>query len=180
MLHGGARQGTSKTKNVKKMKSEVQKTLLDSTVACLRFSRVRHSSNHGRSARPLCGREGNGQKTADRKIPSGKSFSEKARFSRGKRAFALAALTKTLENSPVMFWKKSPTREKRRKNRHFSPPPIFSRSEKSCRAGQALALTHQLSIVNRWWVCAKDWPTLSWPLSKETDVHQTILYFEDQ
>ena len=26
----------------------------------------------------------------------------------------------------------------------------------------------------------KDWPTLSWPLSKETEVHQTTLYFEDQ
>jgi hypothetical protein len=67
---------------------------------------------------------------ADRKIPSGKSFPEKPLLFSEKRAFAIAALTKTLENSLVMFWKKSPTREKHRKNRPFSTSALFGRGEK--------------------------------------------------
>jgi hypothetical protein len=42
---------------------------------------------------------------------SGKSFSEITRYSRGKRASARAAFLKPLENSLVMFWKKSSTRD---------------------------------------------------------------------
>jgi hypothetical protein len=69
-------------------------------------------------------------KTADRQKPSGKTFSQKNRFSRRKRAFALAAFEKTLENSLVMFWKKSPMREKPRNNGLFSMPPFSDSSEK--------------------------------------------------
>jgi hypothetical protein len=72
----------------------------------------------------------NGQKMADRKIPSGKTISEKTSLFSGKRAFAFAALTKTLEISLVMFWKKSPTREKHRENGFFRHPPFSAAAKK--------------------------------------------------
>jgi hypothetical protein len=60
-----------------------------------------------------------------------KVFPKNPRLSRRKRAFVIAAFEKTLEFSPVMFWKKSPTREKHRKNRPFSTSALFGRGEKS-------------------------------------------------
>jgi hypothetical protein len=65
-----------------------------------------------------------------------KLFPKNPCFSTGKRAFPFAALTKTLENSPVMFWKKSPTREKHRENGPFATSALFGRGEKSRRVGQ--------------------------------------------
>jgi hypothetical protein len=74
--------------------------------------------------------EGNGKNMADRKTLREKVFPKNPRFSRGKRAFASAALTKTLEISLVMFWKKSPTREKHRENGPFRHPPFSAAAKK--------------------------------------------------
>jgi hypothetical protein len=59
-----------------------------------------------------------------------KLFPKKARFSRGKRAFAITAIEKTLENSLVMFWKKPPTREKPGKTGLFDIRPFRPRRKK--------------------------------------------------
>jgi hypothetical protein len=101
---------------VKKLKSEVQKTIsLDGTVACSQAFRTGRAT--GKIWRMV-------------KYLREKVFPKNPRFSRGKRAFALAAFEKTFEFSLVMFWKKSPTREKHRENGYFRHPPFSAAAKK--------------------------------------------------
>jgi hypothetical protein len=70
-----------------------------------------------------------GKKSANRKETSGKTISEKGRISRGKRAYPLPSLAKTLEISLVMFWKKSRTPENAEKTDLFRYASFFNRKK---------------------------------------------------